>query len=317
MPYQDDRSLSRNSAYSLIDPNSPRYLPEVAQDYQEMVKTGGFDDQYKRYPSETSWFRQYDNPSILTHRLTSPEEYKENVRIAYLLDRIGHDASAEGLRNPYQYEGYLTKGQPLANLIDYSQSGPSFVYNSALEMGNEVARKLGPEGMQDPYPNAMQNAKNSLNTFTGGMLEGTVLPKDTPSMFKANYDNNAKRNQLLDAYSKAGLPLAGVKEHAERQASERSHVEDGYGFMEKVLDEEHWMPDSVKEPLKRLYGVVGDTLFDPFAATPASAFWAAPARAAAAAGTNKGLRYLINAVKEMAPDFLPEVAAYGVEEAYN
>jgi hypothetical protein len=308
MPYQDDRYLSRNSAYSLIDPNSPRYLPEVAQDYQEMVKTGGFDDQYKRYPSETSWFRQYDNPSILTHRLTSPEEYKENVRIAYLLDRIGHDASAEGLRNPYQYEGYFTKGQPLANLVDYSQSGPSFVYNSALEMGNEVARKLGPEGMQDPYPNAMQNAKNSLNTFTGGMLEGTVLPKDTPSMFKANYDNNLKRNQMLDAQVKQGNELGPAKDYAEYQANQRSHVEDGYGFAKKM---------GMPEPLARLYGVVGDTLFDPFAATPASAFWAAPARAAAAAGTNKGLRYLINAVKEMAPDFLPEVAAYGIEEANN
>ena len=143
------------------------------------------------------------------------------------------------------------------------------------------------------------------------------MPKDTPNMFKANYDNNLKRNQMLDAQVKQGNELGPAKDYAEYQANQRSHVEDGYGYMSKLLDEEHWMPDSVKEPLARLYGVVGDTLFDPFAATPASAFWAAPARAAAAAGTNKGIRYLINAVKEMAPDFLPEVAAYGVEEAYN
>jgi hypothetical protein len=62
-----------------------------------------------------------------------------------------------------------------------------------------------------------------------------------------------------------------------------------------------------------LYGVVGDTIFDPFAMTPGTSFIYGPARAAIAAGAKRGLPYYGHALKELLPDFIPELAQLGIE----
>lgn len=217
-----------------------------------------------------------NHPGIISYEAKSPEQYDQDQRRKYFLDKLSDYAGeypAGRVRDlPLQqalmsyrsgeypdlgsaYEDRFWDGRnPLIKGMQWFASMPATAYNAALSLGNMV----DPEAR--PYPDAEKNLARSINTLTmGGAEDAGHVPKGTGYIADDYVRENERRGQvpwdMLDP--RMAYDVIGTK----RQQDIDKSIPAGRQYLEGL---------GVDPKVALVGGGVMDAMLDPFTATGAT-----------------------------------------------
>lgn len=143
--------------------------------------------------------RAWNAWSVWTKKPKSADRMDADRRAAYVLSRLTekyprvwtHEEIPEHIRDAaslYQKDpslwtsAYETRegDYPIYHAAKWAQSLPSALYSTAKMVGNEAHKAFAEDdtvAKHVPYPEAYGDYEYAVNTLTGGLSEGTILPK--------------------------------------------------------------------------------------------------------------------------------------------
>lgn len=210
-----------------------------------------------------------NHPGILTSETKSPQQYDQDMRRKYFLDKAGEyfenpmsaptemrtallkyqRGEMDDLGTPYEYQGLFQGRAPTAKGFQWWASLPATAYNAAKLAGDAIA-----PGM---YPEAGKNMAKAANTFGFGFPEDVgLVPRGTGTIVQ-DYDQEREARGSVPWYQlDADTDFRRLAD--QRQAAIDEAVPSGGQYLQSV---------GADVPGVNVWGGVMDSMLDPFTAT--------------------------------------------------